>query len=147
MSYRTKELAARLAPDASPKEIQQIVRQIRHWSLCQILPTEDGVHVGTGTRRSYDETAAQVAAIFLALAPFNLPVGTLARAALGFQMARAAKPEILRGAIEGTENISMAFTRDGTTPVLYPSEGPLPIAHYKAVIVLNLAKIFEPLRR
>ena len=76
-----KELAARAAPGASPDEIQQIIRQLRHWTASHVLLPSTEIHTGPGTHRKYSADAVYNAAVLLELAAFNLPVGILMTAA------------------------------------------------------------------
>ena len=77
-----KELAIRAAPGASPDEIQQIIRQLRHWTASHVLLPSTELHTGPGTHRKYSADAVYNAAVLLELAALNLPVGVLMVAAV-----------------------------------------------------------------
>ncbi len=77
-----KELAIRAAPGASPDEIQQIIRQLRHWTASHVLLPSTELHTGPGTHRKYSADAVYNAAVLLELAALSLPVGILMTAAI-----------------------------------------------------------------
>ncbi len=146
MTYRVKELAKRVAPAAGPAEIERIIRRLRHWTASGLLELSSDIHVGPGRHRHYADQAAYTAAVLLALTPYDLPIGTLARVSMAIKLVRVGSPPTLQSAIDGDEELSLAFTPEATSPVLYPSDGHLPLVG-PAVIVLNLTMIFAPLRQ
>ena len=60
-----RDLAIRAAPDAGPDEIQQIVRQIRHWTQSGLFFPLGELHTGPGSHRKYSPDTAYVVAVLL----------------------------------------------------------------------------------
>lgn len=73
-TYTLKQLVARLAPKASPKEAAQLMRRIRHWTAANLLQPIGGKDTGTGVSRRYDERELQRAAILAELERYRVPV-------------------------------------------------------------------------
>ena len=154
-----KELAIRVAPGASPDEIQQIIRQLRHWTASHVLLPSTELHTGPGTHRKYSADAVYNAAVLLELAALNLPVGVLMIASgmlprtipwpdppLGKDMSRK-----WAEAISGERRVFFRFsTVMGKAQIrnmaLIYAEDEIMIGDMIGVIVLDLTKLFGRFR-
>ena len=156
-----KELAVRAAPGASPDEIQQIIRQLRHWTTSHVLLPSTELHTGPGTHRKYSADAVYNAAVLLELAALYLPVGILMIAAamlpntipwpkptppLGKDMKRK-----WAEAISGERRVFFRFSSVmGRAQIrnmgLIYAEDEILTEGISSAIVVDLTKLFSPLR-
>ncbi len=154
-----KELAVRAAPHASPDEIQQIIRQLRHWTASHVLLPSTELHTGPGTHRKYSADAAYNAAVLLELAALNLPVGILAVASAmlpstipwpNSPLGKASKRKWAE-AISGERRVFFRFsTTMGKAQIrnmaLIYAEDEIVTEDEIGVIVVDLTKLFGRLR-
>ncbi|EKE72419.1 hypothetical protein P24_13468 [Oceanibaculum indicum P24] len=68
-------MAERLNYSGDPTELQKIMRQIRHWTLSDLLHTQGRKHTGTGVSRRYRHFELQKAAILRELSHYGLQIG------------------------------------------------------------------------
>ena len=54
-----------------------LIRRIRHWTLCGILPASCGTQVGTGRMRRYSQDTVPLARVLNKLAGWGLSIGML----------------------------------------------------------------------
>ncbi len=160
-SLKVKQLAQRVAPDASPKEITRIVRQLRHWTLMSVLRAAGQVHVGAGRHREYPTEAVYIAAILIELAGIGLAVDALFPVGVGLYSSLNPKStnwtkdhaRFWRDAIDGkrrvylTLSIRRASIETGLS--IYDPDAPncrYPVAKDDTnAIIIDLTKLFRKL--
>lgn len=76
-AYTIAELVDALAPDGSEAERLKLLRQLRHWTLNDLLRTTGRKHSGRGVHRRYDEHELIKAAILRELARYGTTVTQL----------------------------------------------------------------------
>jgi hypothetical protein len=76
-TYSVKEVAAHIAFRGDPDEIRRIIRQLRHWTNCDLLIPAGNKHTGTGVSRRYDRHEIRKAAILLELSRYGVTVDML----------------------------------------------------------------------
>jgi hypothetical protein len=77
------EVADKIAdPIGGPYDKTRIIRQLRHWTLSNILRPVGGTHTGIGRHRQYSQESVLVAAVLVELSKLGLSVGTLQWATL-----------------------------------------------------------------
>ena len=96
-----KDVAERIAFDRSDAGIARVMRQIRHWTQCDLIETASEKSTGKGIPRLYElEPTVEVAAILLELSRYGATVDILKPVA-----------ERLYGQWDGSEPyLSTAFT-------------------------------------
>ena len=73
-----KDVAERIAFDRSDAGIARIMRQIRHWTQCDLIETASEKSTGKGIPRLYElEPTVEVAAILLELSRYGATVDIL----------------------------------------------------------------------
>jgi hypothetical protein len=73
-----KDIAARITFDRSDDGIARTMRQVRHWTQCDLLRTTSEKHTGKGIPRLYeDEPTVEIAAILLELQRYGATVDIL----------------------------------------------------------------------
>lgn len=75
--YTLKEMAERLNYSGFPSDLNRVMRQIRHWTLSDLLQTEGKKHTGTGVSRKYSFFEIKKAAIFRELSQYGFQIGQL----------------------------------------------------------------------
>ena len=75
--YTLKEVVGILCRSKDPDEAAKIMRQVRHWTVSDLLPPSGRKHTGTGTSREYTAHEIRMAAILLELARYKVPVTVL----------------------------------------------------------------------
>lgn len=75
--YTLKEMAERLNHSGGAADLQRITRQIRHWTLSDLLRTEGKKHTGTGVSRRYSFFELQKAAVLRELSHYGIQIAQL----------------------------------------------------------------------
>lgn len=76
--FTVKDLAFMFAPSGEPGAYAKIMRQIRHWTNCDVLKPLGSKDTGTGVSRVYDLHGARKAAILVELSRYGVTVEMLA---------------------------------------------------------------------
>src|SRR4051794_37184763 len=66
-TYTLKEVAAVLCASGDPAEVERIARQVRHWTVADLLHPTGKKHTGTGRSRRYTADEIRKASILLEL--------------------------------------------------------------------------------
>jgi hypothetical protein len=69
------------SPLGDARELQRIMRQLRHWTQSDVLRPIGGLYIGTGRSREYAIETVLVAAILSELSNLGMTIGTLKSAA------------------------------------------------------------------
>jgi len=76
-TYTLKEVAALLVRTGDANDTQRVARQIRHWTLCDVLETTSRKHTGTGTSRRYAGDEVRIAALLVVLTKYGMTMTEL----------------------------------------------------------------------
>lgn len=167
-SHTVKDVAERIAPSRKAADLSRLIRQIRHWTLCDLLTTEGDKHTGTGRSRVYDAHQVRKAAILAELARFGINVGELegfgewadslarttqwaaavaARRDVFIQMAWTADGGASWGIAQDAPNTNPLSSTTASSPVRRGDgrQFELPEQDFTASIVLNVTKVFKRL--
>ncbi len=170
-TYTVKDVAS-LIGQTPERDVEQLIRQVRHWTACDLLTTIGDKEPGTGRSRLYDAHQVRKAAVLAELAQYTIDVGKLET--FGEWADMLAKHEGWKTAIEGKHDVylQMAFNPDGglswsinvgepnlfalktnsplkrSIPVRLLDGGKLdmPPQDFSTAVVLNITKIFRRLR-
>ena len=71
-TYTLKEVARMIARKGDQDEVRRVMRQIRHWTVCEALVPEGAVHTGTGVSRRYAADEVRIAALLLVLSKYGM---------------------------------------------------------------------------
>ncbi len=75
--YTLKEVVGFLRRSKDSGEEAKIMRQVRHWTASDLIPTVSKKHTGTGVSREYSAREVRLAAILLELSHYRVPVTVL----------------------------------------------------------------------
>lgn len=75
--YTLKEVVGFLRRSRDAGEEAKIMRQVRHWTASDLIPTAGKKHTGTGVSREYSAHEVRLAAILLELSNYRVPVTVL----------------------------------------------------------------------
>jgi hypothetical protein len=73
-TFTLKHLAKAVYPAGSDREQDQFMRQVRHWTACDLLRPVGGKNTGTGVSRRYTASDIRRAAILAELHRYRVPV-------------------------------------------------------------------------
>jgi hypothetical protein len=112
MALTVAELADRALPASPTGDPDVTLRQVRYWTLGNVLQPIGGVYTGTGKHRRYDEVEAYFVALALELSRWRLQVGTIENIVRllrdeyeGRGNPTRKKLRFVRGAIEGARGV------------------------------------------
>lgn len=71
-TYTLKEVAHMIARKGDEDDVRRVMRQIRHWTVCEALVPEGDVHTGTGVSRRYAADEVRIAALLLVLSKYGM---------------------------------------------------------------------------
>ena len=157
--FTVKDLAFMLAPPGEPGEYAKIMRQIRHWTNCDVLKPLGSKSTGTGVSRVYDLHGARKAAILVELSRYGATVEMLA----GFDewCDEAQHSEDWESTIEGSGPffIGVTWPQGHNSPGLWRvisvnaflafMSGDTEVANdptlldFSSLILVNISKVFE----
>ena len=155
------ELAERVAPAGDKAAIERITRQLRHWTLNQVLEPVGGLHTGPGRHRRYRADSVYMAALIVELSDMGFAIGFLSAVVKGvkfrFTASRRDGLRLWRRAIEGKGQVLLHFSpqfRDGEhldTRMklrLVDPKGGFDFSKFEhdSHVVVNLTQLFAPLR-
>lgn len=75
--YTLKEVVGFLCQSEDAGEEVKIMRQVRHWTASDLIPTVGKKHTGTGVSREYSAHEIRLAVILLELSHYRVPVTIL----------------------------------------------------------------------
>lgn len=155
--YTLKEVVGFLCRSKDAGEEAKIMRQVRHWTASDLIPTAGKKHTGTGVSREYSAHEIRLAAILLELSHYRVPVTVLE----GFDemAARYADWPDWKDAIAGKRPIFIHFAFSEhmshwqlygenfkkNALVLTPEPNKGRIFDIASAIVINLTKVFRGL--
>ena len=154
------ELAERVAPAGDKAAIERITRQLRHWTLNQVLEPVGGLHTGPGRHRRYSAKSVYMAALIVELSDMGFPIGLLSAVIKGVKFSftdpRRDDLRLWRRAIEGKGQVllhfSPRFREDGhlDTPMmlwLVDPKGGFDFSKYEhdSHVIVKLTQLFAPL--
>ncbi len=154
------ELAERVAPAGDKAAIERITRQLRHWTLNQVLEPVGGLHTGPGRHRRYSAESVYMAALIVELSDMGFPIGLLSAVVKGVKFSftgpRRKDPHLWRRAIEGKGQVLLHFSpqfRDGEhldTRMklrLVDPKGGFDFSKHEhdSHVIVNLTQLFAPL--
>ncbi|CAN0504813.1 unnamed protein product, partial [Laminaria digitata] len=61
-----------IARKGDEDDVRRVMRQIRHWTVCEALVPEGDVHTGTGVSRRYAPDEVRIAALLLVLSKYGM---------------------------------------------------------------------------
>jgi len=79
-TFTLKEMVRILSPDDDEEARARIARQVRHWTMLDLLTPAGRKHTGTGVSRRYDADEVRKAAILVELNQYHLPVTAFSEA-------------------------------------------------------------------
>ena len=171
--FTVSEIARRVAPASDEAAVARVTRQLRHWTLNQIIEPVAGLHTGAGRHRRYSGGAAYLAAVMVELSRLGLSVGALSGIAIALKLLvinppkvgfgrkplpKSKNPERWQRAIEGRGQIFLScsghFGGDqenerlkGNVALFDAEEDLEPIVpEYTSAIIINITKLFASLR-
>ncbi len=154
------ELAERVAPAGDKAAVERITRQLRHWTLNNVLEPVGGLHTGPGRHRRYSSDSVYMAALIVELSDMGFPIGLLWAVVSGvkvdFTNPRRDGPRLWRRAIEGKGQVLLHFSpqfRDSEhldTPMklrLVDPKGGFDFSKHEhdSHVIVNLTQLFAPL--
>jgi hypothetical protein len=71
-TYTLREVARMIARKGDEDDVRRVMRQIRHWTVCEALVPEGDVHTGTGVSRRYGADEVRIAALLLVLSKYGM---------------------------------------------------------------------------
>ncbi len=157
-TFTLKEVAAILCPSGDAPEVERIARQVRHWTVADLLRPTGKKHTGTGTSRRYSVDEVRKAAILTELARYRVPI-----TALGSFTAMAesyATSREWRKAVEDREPVflQLAFSKGANSWQIFVGQ---PVGNFIAptaaqrnragegfvsAVIVNLSALFRRLR-
>ena len=106
-TYSLKQLARVIYPAVPERELERFMRQVRHWTACDLLQPVDGKSTGTGVSRRYSVSEVRRAAILAEIARYRVPVPVIENFALAMDNYQD-WPD-WKTALEGKETILLQF--------------------------------------
>ena len=171
-TYTVKDVASLISPLHPNAAVEQLIRQVRHWTVCNLLTTIGAKKPGTGRSRVYDAHQVRKAAVLVELTRYGIQVGELDT--FGEWADMLAGHDHWQAAVEGKHDVylQMAFNADGggswsinggapdlfalktNSPLKRPVKVRLldggtldvPIQDFSTALVFNITKIFKRLR-
>ncbi len=169
-TYTVKDVAS-LIRQPYETDVERLIRQVRHWTTCDLLTTIGAKKPGTGRSRLYDAHQVRKAAVLAELAQYTIDVGKLET--FGEWADMLPQHNGWKAAVEGKRDayLQMAFNADGShswsinvgQPNLFdlkthnpPRRGTvqrldgttfdMPRPDFSTAVVLNITKIFRRVR-
>lgn len=156
LTYTLKEVVVLLSPQGDKEEHNRLARQLRHWTMLDLLSPEGKKHTGTGVSRKYGAREIRKAAILQELSRYHVPVTVLDR--FSDVLSDEARGKEWAAAIKGSAPVFLNFafaehsvtwkltkghlTRDFFVPLGPEWESKVPTSG----IVMNLTRIFARLK-
>ncbi len=150
------ELAERVAPAGDKAAVERVTRQLRHWTLNQVLEPVGGLHTGPGRHRRYRADSVYMAALIVELSDMGFAIGLLSTVVKGVKFSftdpRRGGLRLWRRAIEGKGQVLLHFSprfRDGAMKLrLVDPKGGFDFSKHEhdGHVIINLTQLFAPLR-
>lgn len=163
--YTLKEIAGLLNASGTAEEFDRIARQVRHWTLSDLLRPSGRKHTGKGVSRQYEALEVQKAALLRELSRYGMTVTQLE----GFDewIDRLVTMDKWRAGLDGSRAVFlvMMWDREGSaswslhadqpdlklidplrTPPGKREAGAIPDTDYTSAIVISLNKVLGRLR-
>lgn len=118
-TFTLKQVAERVSRTKEPEDIERLMRQIRHWTLCDLMLPVGGKHTGTGRSRRYDADEVRVAAVLAELTRYGMTVTLLD----GMREGWSDQMRMWREATSSTEPIFYEVVWDEYTMMCKPNYG------------------------
>ncbi len=162
-TYTLKQVASRVCMSKDPAEIETVARQIRHWTVSDLLVPVGEKYTGTGRSRRYSANEVRLAAWLAELSKYGMTVSLLETARATYEeygkdgywegVAESKTPVFhevtwdrnsIVGKITGGAPELISFKRPRGQMRVGPPEGVGVIdpENVTSVIVINLTKVF-----
>lgn len=168
--YTLKEVAALLCATGDQADMERVARQIRHWTLADLLTPAGKKYTGTGVSRRYSELEVRKAAILREVSRYGLTVTQLD--GFGDWIEGVSSMAKWRDAIDGKRPVylELMWSEDGDSLWMIGADAPrvfqsgpkfvrtstatltggkqieMPEPEFTSAIVINLSKIMERLK-
>lgn len=158
-TFTLKHLARAVLPTDTDKERDQFMRQVRHWTACDLLHPVDGKSTGTGVSRRYTASEVRRTAILAELHRYRVPITVVegfAEAMDNYEFGRGFE-KTWKSAVAGDRPVYLQFAwnenfirwglnADEPSSLMLAPKGeardPNSPFHISSAIVINLTSVF-----